>query len=183
MKPQMTPRPRFGRMSAVLAWILLSWGIAAIAAPSAEPALRLSGKLALPVPTASDGERALLRIEYRSARSGFEEADVVASMLARMRRMDGMVADIRRLIDAWPDASATPPKLPAATSQAIPPASGIAVDIPPSRLYGLIALAAALSFIAWLMKERHQFMRNKHLAATRTAKAAARNQTGLSSST
>lgn len=175
MKRFAIPRPSCATVPAGLAVVLLFVAppMAALAAPLPEPLLKSSTNLSLTSAVADD-ERALLRVEYHAARSAQEEADSVSDIIQRTQRMEGMVADIRRLMDTWPPNTAplTPP--PATPVQQPPVASppsqasdGSSVEISPLELYGMIALAATLTFVAWLMKERHAFLkaRQRRVAA------------------
>ncbi|KAF0166913.1 MAG: fimV2 [Rhodocyclaceae bacterium] len=73
----------------------------AAAAPAAtpDPALRRSEQLDLRrVGKVSEDERSVLRVEWRAGLSGVEETQRVQEMLDSLRRMEGTVAEIGRLI-------------------------------------------------------------------------------------
>lgn len=73
----------------------------AAAAPAAtpDPALRRSEQLdARRIGKVSEDERAVLRVEWRAGMSGVEETRSVQEMLDSLRRMEGTVAEIGRLI-------------------------------------------------------------------------------------
>lgn len=173
MKPQMTLRPKSGLLPAALACALLPWAAATCAAALPEPALpepvlQLSPTLRVPAVPAANDERALLRVEYRAAQSGAEEADAIGDMFARMRHMEDTAAEIRRLLETGP---ALPP--PAAPPLATALDSATIIDVTPVALYSLVALAAALTFFVWLVKERRTFPAGRQLKmAARQAPAA-----------
>jgi hypothetical protein len=75
--------------------------IAAAAVP--EPALRASRQLdATRLGKVSENERAVLRVEWRSAMTSAEEAQAVQQMLDSLRRMEDTTAQIGRLVRAIP---------------------------------------------------------------------------------
>lgn len=78
------------------------------AAPLPEPTLRLSPTLSSPRPVSGE-ERTLLRVEWKAARSGVDEAEEVALLMQRVERMNGTVNDLHRLIAALPAPGARPP--------------------------------------------------------------------------
>lgn len=72
---------------------------AAAAAATADLQLRTADTLdAKRIGRASDDERAVLRVEWRAAQSGVDEAHAVDEMLGSLRRMEGTVAELGRLI-------------------------------------------------------------------------------------
>lgn len=166
MKPQMTLRPKFGLLPAALACALLPWAAATCAAALPEPALQLSPTLRVPAVPAANDERALLRVEYRAAQSGAEEAEAIGDMLARMRHMEDTAAEIRRLLETGPT---LPP--PAAPPLATGQGSATIIDITPVELYSLVVLVAALTFFVWLVKERRAFPAGRRLKTAAQAPA------------
>jgi hypothetical protein len=87
--------------------------MAAAAVP--EPALRASRQLdAARLGKISENERAVLRVEWRSAMTSAEEAQAVQQMLDSLRRMEDTTAQIGRLVRGIPAprpaAPVTPPE-------------------------------------------------------------------------
>lgn len=156
MTPKVIPRPGYAARAAGSA-LLLFVVAPTVAGPLPEPRLQASATLSAPL-ALPDGERELLRAEYHAARSAQAEADIVAEIVRRTRRMEGMVTDIHGMISAWPA-----PAAPSAPASGTPPRAaapaGYIADVTPFELYGMIALAAALTFLAWLLKERHAFLK------------------------
>ena len=88
--------------------------IAAAAVP--EPTLRASRQLdATRLGKVSETERAVLRVEWRSAMTSAEEAQAVQQMLDSLRRMEDTTAQIGRLVRAIP---APRPAAPVTTAEA-----------------------------------------------------------------
>lgn len=149
------------RLPALLCCALLLG--AAQAAPLPEPALRLattieSARLHQAPPHT---ERELLRLEWKATQSREEEADAVGSLLARVNRMEGIVADLGRLIAAWPAARPAADSLPAVSTSAEPPTEQW-FGLP---LRGLLIGATVLLFVGWLLARRHHFRRQQRLKA------------------
>lgn len=105
---------RTGLASLVLcAAAVLVPALAAAAVP--EPTLRASRQLDTGrLGKVSEGERAVLRVEWRSSMTGAEEAQAVQHMLDSLRRMEDTTAQIGRLVRgipaSRPAAPATPPE-------------------------------------------------------------------------
>ena len=169
MKPETMHRPRCATPPAGLAFALLFFVASAWAAPLPEPALQAATELSAHVQV-TDAERALLRVEYHAAQSAQNEADIVSDIIARTQRIEEMVADIQHLVSAWsPNPAAVAPSA-TLTQEAAAPASGS--DAPSLKRYGMIALAAALGCIVWLMHKRHVFLLAKQRrAVTHAAQA------------
>jgi hypothetical protein len=90
----------------------LAPAVAAAAVP--EPALRASQQLdAVRLGKVSENERAVLRVEWRNAMTGAEEAQAVQQMLDSLRRMEDTTAQIGRLVRAIPAPRPAAPALPA----------------------------------------------------------------------
>ncbi len=82
---------------------LASLPSAAVFAATPDPALRRSEHLdARRLGKVSDGERSVLRVEWRAALSGEEEARSVQEMLDSLRRTEETVAEISRLLRGIP---------------------------------------------------------------------------------
>jgi hypothetical protein len=96
--------------------------IAAAAVP--EPTLRASRQLdATRLGKVSENERAVLRVEWRSAMTSAEEAQAVQQMLDSLRRMEDTTAQIGRLVRAIP---APRPAAPVTTAEAETDLRGLA---------------------------------------------------------
>ncbi|MDP2811392.1 MAG: hypothetical protein Q8O34_14705 [Rhodocyclaceae bacterium] len=94
-------------------------------------------------------ERDLLRMEWQAALSGIDEAEIVGDILARVRRMEGTVGQLRELIEAMPASPSAPPlPLPATTR----PPAGDADDLP----WALIAAGTVAAFLALLWATRRR---------------------------
>lgn len=178
MMPDPMLRPRCTAIPAGVTCALLFAAAAASAAPLPEPVLQFSATLSAPVAT-NAAERELLRVEYRAVQSAQEEADVVGEIAARIRRVEGMIADIHQLIDNRPSnpapaaaAAGAPDRSPVSAPSRQQAADGTIVDATPLELFGMIALAAALAFIAWRMKERHAFLKTRQRRAAAQAAGA-----------
>ncbi len=112
-------RRSLGWLCAALSALILLPPAAALAATS-DPALRRSEQLDIRrLGKVSDDERAVLRVEWRAAVTGVDEARSIQDMLDSLRRMQGTIGDISRLIRAIParqsvvEAAATePPESP-----------------------------------------------------------------------
>lgn len=92
---------------------LLSFGAHAAPGDGGGPGLRLSEQLDMRrLGHASDTERAVLRVEWQSARSGVDEALAVEDMLARLQRMSITVGEIQRMVVAMPMAAEKPAVAP-----------------------------------------------------------------------
>lgn len=92
--------------------LLLAVAMPAIAAgsPASEPALRRAEQVDTSrLGRVGEDERALLRVEWRSARSAQAEAEQVQGMLDSLRRMEGTVAEIGRLLRSPPVQGAPAP--------------------------------------------------------------------------
>jgi len=77
-------------------------------AATSDPALRRSEQLDIRrLGKVSDDERAVLRVEWRAAVTGAEEARTVQDMLDSLRRMQGTIGDISRLLRAIPAQKST----------------------------------------------------------------------------
>jgi hypothetical protein len=86
--------------------------MAAAAIP--EPTLRASQQLdAVRLGKVSENERAVLRVEWRSAMTGAEEAQAVQQMLDSLRRMEDTTAQIGRLVRGIPAPRPAAPVAPA----------------------------------------------------------------------
>ena len=82
----------------------------AATAPASEPALRRAEQVDTSrLGRVGEDERALLRVEWRSARSAQAEAEQVQGMLDSLRRMEGTVAEIGRLLRSLPAQGAPAP--------------------------------------------------------------------------
>lgn len=113
-----TPMNPAARLGAAACCALALAAPPAAAAP--EPALRLSPLLTQPR-AIGDDERSLLRVEWKSARTRSDETAAVNDMLARVQRMEGTVADVRRLVEAMPtEAAVAAPATPAAEADDLP---------------------------------------------------------------
>jgi len=84
-----------------------------VAAAVPEPALRASTQLdAARLGKVSENERAVLRVEWRSAMTSAEEAQAVQQMLDSLRRMEDTTAQIGRLVRGIPAPRPAPPVTP-----------------------------------------------------------------------
>lgn len=93
---------RSGLACAALAALLLLPPPDAVAA-GVEPVLRLSTQFDVArLGKVSEDERAVLRVEWRAALTGAEEARSVQQMLDSLRRMEGTVSDLSRLMRSMP---------------------------------------------------------------------------------
>jgi hypothetical protein len=91
-----------------------------VAAAVPEPALRASTQLdAARLGKISENERAVLRVEWRSAMTSAEEAQAVQQMLDSLRRMEDTTAQIGRLVRG------IPAPRPAVTSHAARSGNGL----------------------------------------------------------
>ena len=88
-----------------IGWFCAAWSAltllpaAAAFAAAPDPTLRRSDQLDVRrIGKLAEDERALLRVEWRAALSGEEEARSVQEMLDSLRRMEGTVAEISRLV-------------------------------------------------------------------------------------
>lgn len=91
-----------GWLCAVLSALTLLLPALAVAAV-AEPSLRRSDELDLRrLGRVSETERAVLRVEWRAAVSGEEQAQAVQEMLDSVRRMEATVGEITRLMSSMP---------------------------------------------------------------------------------
>jgi len=109
-------------------------------AAAAEPELRPAEQLDLRrLGKVSETERSVLRVEWRAAATGVEEARAVQQMLDSLRRMEDTVSGIGRLLKA----------MPAQTALATPAAAE-----PESDWKGLAAAAGAavLAIFIWLRR-------------------------------
>ncbi len=96
-----------GWLCAALSALILLPPAAALAATS-DPALRRSEQLDIRrLGKVSDDERAVLRVEWRAAVTGAEEARTIQDMLDSLRRMQGTIGDISRLIRGIPAQKST----------------------------------------------------------------------------
>jgi len=96
-----------GWLCAALSALILLPPAAAFAATS-DPALRRSEQIDIRrLGKVSDDERAVLRVEWRAAVTGAEEARTVQDMLDSLRRMQGTIGDISRLIRGIPAQKST----------------------------------------------------------------------------
>lgn len=134
----------FGRVVvAVFALSILS--AAAIAAVIPEPVLRPSETLDIRrLGRVTDDERAVLRVEWRSARTSAEEAQSVEEMLSRLRRMEGTVGEIGRLVR----------DMPAAKSMAVTGASEPSESDDHTALWALAGSALAVLLAFWWTRRR-----------------------------
>jgi hypothetical protein len=156
-----SPRRSLGWLRAALSVLILLPPVAALAAPS-DPALRSSEQVDIRrLGKVSDDERAVLRVEWRAAVTGADEARAVQDMLDSLRRMQGTIGDISRLIRG------IPAQKPVAEAVAIEPAeSG-----PDEKMMALAGSAAAGLLAMWWSRRRESA---KHSAAvSRTASAEA----------
>lgn len=100
-------RRPLGWLCAALSALILLPPAAALAATS-DPTLRRSEQLDIRrLGKVSDDERAVLRVEWRAAVTGAEEAHTVQDMLDSLRRMQGTIGDISRLIRGIPAQKST----------------------------------------------------------------------------
>jgi len=142
MSKTATPRPAESAPTARLLRCALA--ACALATPAAwaatDPGLRPAEQLDLRrLGKVSEIERSVLRVEWRAATTGADEARAVQEMLDRLRRMEDTVGGIGRLLKA----------MPAQTSVALPAAAE-----PESEWKGL-ALAAGVAVLAiffWLRR-------------------------------
>lgn len=89
----------------------------ALSAPLPTPVLRPAERIDLRrTGNVGEEERALLRVEWRAAQSADDEAQSVGRMLDSLRRMEGTVAELGRLMRALPARGAVAP--PIATDDA-----------------------------------------------------------------
>jgi hypothetical protein len=137
-------RIKRGAVSAALLWLALLVPAGSPAA-AADPALRPSEQLDIRrLGKVSDDERSVLRVEWRAAVTGAEEARAVEDMLDSLRRMQGTMGEISRLIRTIP--AQTPAVEPAAVE---PPESGLSdktLALAGSAVVGLLAI--------WLTRRR-----------------------------
>jgi len=91
-----------GAIAAVLAASVLAPAAAGAELP--EPSLQLARRLTLPAEgqPVDETERALLRVEWKAAQSGAEEAAVVNNMLLRLDQMGSSVTQLRRQLSGAP---------------------------------------------------------------------------------
>ena len=131
------------RCLALSALTLLASSVAAASTP--EPALRRSEELDIRrLGRVSDDERAALRVTWRAAQTGAEEARSVEEMLDSLRRMEATVGEIGRLVR----------DIPAPASVVAP----VAVKPPEPadhRLRWVLAAAALLALLAlwWFRRQ------------------------------
>jgi hypothetical protein len=147
--------------------LALSPALAADELPA--PSLRLSRQLTLPPrgQPVDKTERALLRVEWKAAQSGVDEAAAVDDMLLKLRRMGRSVTQLRRQM------TGTVSPLPRRESMdpvPVEPPSGPASD------YWLPAIATitalALLFVVWRRRRHKPLMKGttfEPLDATLTA--------------
>jgi hypothetical protein len=132
------------------------------------PSLRLSRQLTLPQQSVNKTERALLRVEWKAAQSGVDEAAAVDDMLLRLQRLGRSATQLRRQMTGV----ASPP--PRRQDILAPIPDEPAPDDAGSYWLPLIAGAAALSllFVAWRRRRRKPLMADRTfetLDVTRTA--------------
>ncbi|WIM06948.1 MAG: hypothetical protein OHM77_06690 [Candidatus Nitricoxidivorans perseverans] len=121
--------------------------LAALPAAASLPEASLRLAPSLDAPREVDGEeRALLHLEWRAALSKVDETEILDDILARVRRMEGTVGQLRVLIEAMP---ASPPALP---PEAARPPAGNDGDLS-WRLIASGAVAALLAFL-WARRRR-----------------------------
>lgn len=122
--PEIPVLPRRLRRVVALALAAALPAIAA-ASPAPDSGLRRTEQLDTSrLGRIGEDERALLRVEWRAARSAQAEAEQVQGMLDALRRMEGTVAEIGRLLRALPARSAPPPPEPAPPEDASSWSSG-----------------------------------------------------------
>lgn len=118
-------------------------------AANVDPALRPSEQIDMRrLGKVSDDERSVLRVEWRAAATGADEARAVQDMLDSLRRMQGTVGEINRLIRAMPAQKAV-----VETAAAEPSESGLSdktLALAGSAVVGLLAI--------WLSRRRESAM-------------------------
>jgi len=160
LAPTTLPSPRALPLAAALLAGFAAWFAVAptLAAALPEPALRLSPTLSSPRPVSSE-DRSLLRVEWKAARSGVEEAEDLALLMQRVERMNGTVNDLHRLIAAMPTPGASRP----APAVAETPTSPDGDDALPWPVW--LAGAAALAGIGLLWARRRNAAQMAQMAA------------------
>ncbi|MDK9703187.1 MAG: hypothetical protein OEL20_08595 [Sulfuritalea sp.] len=143
-------RTHIGRLCAALSALTFLHGTAALAATH-DPALRRSEQLDIRrIGKVSEDERSVLRVEWRAGLSGVEEAGSVQDMLDSLRRMEGTVAEIGRLLRSIPVERPVAGQHPVvAAAAAEPPAA----DSQDSRLL-LANIAAGILVALWWFRRR-----------------------------
>lgn len=151
---------RRGATTILLCGLLLTGGAAQ---GGEEAALRLSPALGPRPPDADESERALLRVEWKAARTRGEESQTLLDTLDRVKRLEATAAEVRAALERVPAPAPAPPSGPAP----IPPqirASGetgavanngqaAGSDGPPWTLIGAVA-GAVLAAAAWILRRR-----------------------------
>jgi hypothetical protein len=128
-------------------WMLAALPTAAPCATPPEPALRSSEALDVRrLGRVSDDERAVLRVEWRTAQTGSEEASAVQHMLDTLRRMEAAAADIKQLIGN------IPAQRPALASIAV---ESTEVSIPGGKSLALAGGTAAILLSLWWLRRRN----------------------------
>lgn len=186
MRQQSTPRPgyrRSARFAALPSALLALGALPAVAAQDVEPGLRMSRTLTLPSAHFPSEERMLLRVEYQAAQSRASEADLVGDILMRVRRINGMIGDINRMVSTSPGSGLAPP-IPAPTPPVVPtppqaathPAAATAAAAGPAGSADIgndaqgagaagsgVALRALMAsvivFLFWLLGKRHNYIK------------------------
>jgi len=112
--------------------------------------LQLARELSPPASRQSidDTERALLRVEWKSAQSGVDEAAAVGDMLARLDRMGRSVAQLQAQMAT---AAELPASAPAVGSELAEPAGGTGIAL---WLVAIAAVAAPATAVLALRRRR-----------------------------
>jgi hypothetical protein len=130
-----------------------------VLAGTADPELRRSEHLDVRrLGTVSDDERSVLRVEWRAAATGADEARTVEDMLESLRRMQGTIGEIGRLIRDVPAA-----KTAVEATAVEPPESGL------SDKTLALAGSAAVGLLAIWLTRRREFAPNAAAAAAPVA--------------
>jgi len=160
LAPTTRPSPRALPLAAALLAGFAAWSAVApaLAAALPEPTLRLSPTLSSPRPVSSE-DRSLLRVEWKAARSGIEEAEDLAALMQRVERMNGTVNDLHRLIAAMPTPGASRPAPAVAETPTTPDGD----DALPWSVW--LAGATALAGIGLLWARRRNAAQMAQMAA------------------
>ncbi len=119
---------------------------AACATPP-DPALRSSDALDMRrLGRVSEDERSVLRVEWRTAQTGSEEASAVQHMLDSLRRMEAAAAEIKQLIGG------IPAPRPAVAAVAVESAE---VSAPAGKSLALAGGTAAILLSLWWLRRRN----------------------------
>lgn len=133
-----------------------------VLAGTADPELRRSEHLDVRrLGKVSDDERSVLRVEWRAAATGADEARTVEDMLQSLRRMQGTISEIGRLIR---DVPAAKPAVEATVVE--PPESGLS-----DKTLALAGSAAVGLLAIWLTRRREFATNPDSTAPTATVEA------------